>query len=100
MSDAVRAQPGVYGPGELRDIVAAYRAILQEISEHGALAALARSGTSALEIRRLAAKHVMAESLLGVESGDELIARVLARFAAPTPVPGQFGSVDAEAASA
>lgn len=100
MSDAVRAQPGVYGPGELRDIVAAYRLILQEISEHGALAALAGSGASALEIRRLAARHVMAESLFGVGSRDELIARVLARLVAPPSRPEPIGGVDAEAASA
>lgn len=87
MPDGLRSSSGVYGPRELQVIVGAYRAILQEISESGALAEMCRSALSAREIRRLAAKHVLVVSAIGISDPQELAARALARLVATHPVP-------------
>ena len=85
MPDDARSSAGVYGPRELQVIVGAYRAILQEISETGALVEMCRSALSAREIRRLAAKQVFVVSAVGIADSQELAAEALARLLAARP---------------
>jgi hypothetical protein len=82
MSGAYRSVPGVYGPREIETLVDAYRSVLQEICDRGALSNLSHSSLSAREIRRLAAREVIVAASIGMRSINDLVARSVARIAA------------------
>lgn len=80
MFDEMRVSAGAWGPLELGIMIAAYRAVLQEICDTGCLADLSNSPLSALEIRRLAARQVVVLASTGVRNHEELVARALSRL--------------------
>jgi hypothetical protein len=81
MSHEDRLPVAVFEPRDVEALAGAYRAVLDEVSEGGALSDLWMSSLPARDIRRIAAREVIEAAASGARDRTELIRRSLQRIA-------------------